>query len=193
MLCFSHLQIAGEMANRGFPGVTGRLCEIKFKNMKARYKIIKTRQRETGTEGGSRWQYYDLMDDLLRNDLAVNPNNVAEVGAAGFNRIQREPVNIQPKCLCFFFVSEFEDSKIFVASFPIEDEDDEDGAPVRKRKRISNAETIELMMKSEAERQKVNTEMLEILNGFRQQGEEKINLLKLIVDDGKCSRANWID
>jgi hypothetical protein len=64
--------------------------------MKARYKIIKKRQRETGSEGGSQWPYYVLMDDLLRNDLAINPNNVAEVGAAGFKRIQRAPVIFPP-------------------------------------------------------------------------------------------------
>jgi hypothetical protein len=80
--------------------------------------------------------------------------------------------------------------------FPVDEEDDDDDAPVRKRKRISNAETIQLMMRSESERQKVNTEMLEILDGFRKQGDEKITLLKQIADDGKFSSgcsANRID
>ena len=39
------LQIAGEMATKGFPGVTGRLFEVKFKNKKARYKIIRRRNK----------------------------------------------------------------------------------------------------------------------------------------------------
>ncbi len=64
--------------------------------------------------------------------------------------------------------------------FPVDEEDDDNDAPVHKRKRISNAETIQLMMRSESERQKVNTEMLEILHGFRKQVDEKITLLKQI-------------
>lgn len=100
----SVLQIAAEMA-KGFPSVTGRLCEIKFKNMKATYKRIKTLQRQTG-EGGSQWPYLEQMDDLLRNDVAVNPNNVAEVGAAGFNRIQRAQVIITSS-IVYEFANQF--------------------------------------------------------------------------------------
>ena len=39
-----------------------------------------------------------------------------------------------------------------------------------------------MMMEAEAERSEVNNQMLEILNGFRQQGEMKINLLEKLVD-----------
>lgn len=83
----------------------------------------------------------------------------------------------------------------YIQVFPVDgaDDHDDDEAPVRKRKRISNAETIELMMKSEVERQRVINQMLEILNGFREQGAEKLNLLKHIVDDGKPRGLNWID
>lgn len=69
----------------------------------------------------------------------------------------------------------------------IDDEDEDDGdpinAPVNKRRRISNAETIELMMRAETERAEVNTEMLEILNGIRQQGNAKVDLMKRLIDE----------
>lgn len=60
------------------------------------------------------------------------------------------------------------------------------GSPTKKRKRISNAETIEMMMEAEAERSQVNNQMLDILNGFRQQGEMKLNLMKRLVADKEC-------
>jgi hypothetical protein len=38
------------------------------------------------------------------------------------------------------------------------------------------------MMRAEAERAEVNTEMLEILNGIRQQGNAKVDLMKRLID-----------
>ncbi len=59
-----------------------------------------------------------------------------------------------------------------------DDESSEDDFMVKRRKRISNAETIEMILKSEAERERTNVQMLEILSGFRQQNEEKLSLMK---------------
>ncbi len=73
-------------------GLTGRICEIKFKNMKAQYKNIKKRNGKTGRGGPPSWPYFDTMDELLRHDVAVNPQNIAEIGAAGFNYIPRRAV-----------------------------------------------------------------------------------------------------
>ena len=42
---FKHLffQIAAEMSKKDPQAVTGRMCEVKFKNMKTTYKTIKMR------------------------------------------------------------------------------------------------------------------------------------------------------
>jgi hypothetical protein len=85
-------QIAAEMSKKGFSAVTGRMCEVKFKNMKTTYKTIKMRQQQSGSGGESRWPYFQKMHDLLRNDVAVNPDNIVEAGASGFNRIRRRAV-----------------------------------------------------------------------------------------------------
>lgn len=166
------------MVKTGFRGITGRLCEIKFKNLKATYKTIRKRLGQTGGGGEISWPYFDVMDDLLKNDAAVNPNNIAEAGAAGFNRIRQNRVDRTKN----FYVVCNVITRFFLQAFIDQEEDDEEH-PVRKRKRISNAETIELMMQSEAERAQVNNQMLEILNGFRQQGAEKLNLLKKIIEE----------
>ena len=63
--------------------MTGRMCEVKFKNMKTTYKTIKMRQQQSGSGGESRWPYFQKMHDLLRNDVAVNPDNIVEAGASG--------------------------------------------------------------------------------------------------------------
>ncbi len=61
------------MESMGHVGMTGRICEIKFKNMKSQYKNIKKRIGQTGTGRPPTWPYYDEMDELLRHDVAVNP------------------------------------------------------------------------------------------------------------------------
>ena len=43
---------------RGITARSGRSYEVKFKNLKARYKAIKTRCNETGREGDQPWVYY---------------------------------------------------------------------------------------------------------------------------------------
>lgn len=80
------------MESMGHVGMTGRICEIKFKNMKSQYKNIKKRIGQTGTGRPPTWPYYDEMDELLRHDVAVNPQNIVEMGAAGFNYIPRRAV-----------------------------------------------------------------------------------------------------
>jgi hypothetical protein len=57
--------------------------------MKAQYKNIKKRNGKTRRGGPPSWPYFDTMDKLLRHDVAVNPQNIAEIEAAGFNYIPR--------------------------------------------------------------------------------------------------------
>ncbi len=90
------------MEENGFAGVTGRMCEQKFKNMKATYMKSKAAREKTGAEGGSKWPYYDLMDSLLRKNHAINPDNILEAGACGFNKIRRKKVTIVMGI--FFFI-----------------------------------------------------------------------------------------
>ena len=85
----------------GHAGITGRIYEIKLKNMKAQYKNIKKRNGRTGRGGPPTWPYYDTMDKLLRHDVAVNPQNIAEIGAAGLNYIPRRVIRF----ICEFNVN----------------------------------------------------------------------------------------
>ncbi len=71
---------------------------------------------------------------------------------------------------------------IFIQVFA-DEEDEEDQTPVNKRKRISNGETIELMMKSETERERTNVTFLEILVGLREQGAARNKLLEKLVEE----------
>lgn len=83
-------------------GITGRMCSDKFKNLKTRYKTIKARSNQTGNGGESRqsnWPYFEKMHELLLNDAAVNPDNVYEFGAAGFNRIRRSRICFLNHCM----------------------------------------------------------------------------------------------
>lgn len=55
----------------------------------------------------------------------------------------------------------------------------------------TNAETIEMMMQAEAERSRTNQQMLEILDGFRQQNEKKMDLMKKLAEkDDDPSTSN---
>lgn len=72
-------------------GITGRMCETKFKNLKRRYVSIKTRSKQTGVEGGSRWKYFSLFEELLCKDRTINPENLFEVGS-GLKRIRKREV-----------------------------------------------------------------------------------------------------
>lgn len=81
------------MARNGFNGASGFNCEKKFKHMRTTYESIIYRLSRTGGGGESRWLYFDQMHELLKNDVAVNPDNIVEAGAAGFNRIRRHSVN----------------------------------------------------------------------------------------------------
>ncbi len=74
-------------------GLTARMCREKFKNLKARYKQIQSRQKSTGAAGETKWPFWNAMDDLLRKDDAVNPDNIIEAGAAGYRAIKRRWVS----------------------------------------------------------------------------------------------------
>lgn len=80
------------MEKHGCRGVTGRICENKFKNLKRKYVSLKTYRQRTGTEGPSKWPHYNLLDELLQKDRAINPEHVMEVGS-GTNRIRKRVVN----------------------------------------------------------------------------------------------------
>ncbi len=67
--------------------------------MKGIYMKIKAAREKTGA-GGSKWPYYDLKDSLLRKYHAVNPDNILEAGACGFNKIRRNKVTIVME-ICF--------------------------------------------------------------------------------------------
>ncbi|XP_062571186.1 uncharacterized protein LOC134233220, partial [Saccostrea cucullata] len=54
---------------------TGEECDKKFRSLKMRQKLIKERNKRTGS-GRQTWQFFSLMDDLLHGDPAVIPTTV---------------------------------------------------------------------------------------------------------------------
>lgn len=54
--------------------------------------------------------------------------------------------------------------------------------PAPKRKRISNAETIQMMMMAEAVRSSANDKFLDVLKSIQTQGEEKVKMMRLMVE-----------
>lgn len=64
-------------------GVTAWDCNNKFKNMTATFKKIKKRTRESGGGPPPSWPYYEKMEELTQFDVAVNPKNILQCGAAG--------------------------------------------------------------------------------------------------------------
>ena len=65
-----------------------------------------------------------------------------------------------------------------------------DEPPAPKRKRISNGETIQMMMMAEAERSSVNNRFLDVLQGIQSQGDEKVKLMRQLVNDKKSNGDN---
>ncbi|XP_053390473.1 uncharacterized protein LOC128553360 [Mercenaria mercenaria] len=51
-------------------------CSKNFHSLRARYKTVKERNRQTGNSLQS-WRYYDVMEDMFAGDPAVIPINVA--------------------------------------------------------------------------------------------------------------------
>ena len=90
-------QIAAIMEERVCKGVNSRMCKDKFNNLKTHSKAIIARRHSPGEEGVSKWVFLNAMDDLPRKDLAVNPTNIIEAGASGYNTIKRRWV-----CQCVF-------------------------------------------------------------------------------------------
>lgn len=68
--------------------------------------------------------------------------------------------------------------------------EDEYEPPAPKRKRISNGETIQMMMMAEAERSSVNNRFLDVLQGIQSQGDEKVKLMRQLVNDKKSNGDN---
>ena len=68
--------------------------------------------------------------------------------------------------------------------------EDEYEPPALKRKRISNGETIQMMMMAEAERSSVNNRFLDVLQGIQSQGDEKVKLMRQLVNDKKSNGDN---
>uniref|UniRef100_A0A8C4QFU9 MADF domain-containing protein n=1 Tax=Eptatretus burgeri TaxID=7764 RepID=A0A8C4QFU9_EPTBU len=64
-------------------GMTFTVEEVdkKWRNLKDRYRRIFEMNRQTGMVK-SNWQYFNLMDQLLQNDPAVNPPCIAQAGCS---------------------------------------------------------------------------------------------------------------
>jgi hypothetical protein len=60
---------------------------------------------------------------------------------------------------------------------------------LQKEKRISNGETIQMMI-AEAERSSVSNRFLDVLKGIQAQGDEKVKLMCQLVKDQKPSGEN---
>lgn len=69
--------ISADLAEKG-EIVSWEVCEKKFRNLKQTYKNIKDNSSKTG-RGNKTWEFYDLMDDLLRRDATIQLPNIIEV------------------------------------------------------------------------------------------------------------------
>lgn len=186
------------MVKLGAVGATARMCEVKFANMKATYKTISAR---LGPNAESSWRFYDAMAELFKDDPSVHPDNVIEAGADGYSR--KRPARTAVR-FSFFFFSLFTYGSFIIIYFKgqfdpwVASDEDEDGQdarmnPVRrskhKRKRISNAETIEMMLQSEREQRPVNDKMLDLLQAFKQQGDQRLEIMTLFLTGQLASPA----
>ena len=68
--------------------------------------------------------------------------------------------------------------------------DDEYEPPAPKRKRISNGETIQMMMMAEADCSSVNNKFLDVLKGMQAQGDENVKLMRQLVNEKKSNGEN---
>ncbi|KAH3835348.1 uncharacterized protein LOC127876041 [Dreissena polymorpha] len=66
--------IATKMKDQGY-SVTGHQCSEKFKSLKNRYKDNRKKMAKSG-RGRVTWRYYDIMEELLAGDPAVEPLKV---------------------------------------------------------------------------------------------------------------------
>ena len=69
-------------------------------------------------------------------------------------------------------------------------EKDDYEPPAPKRKRISNAKTVQMMMMAEAERASVNNQFLDVLKDFQSQGVAKMKLMEKIYMAKQCNATN---
>ncbi len=75
------------MEEKGSKGVTARMCNDKFKNLKTRYKAIIPVEKTLGQKEQASGCFFYAIDDILRRDVAVNPTNI--IDASGYNAIKR--------------------------------------------------------------------------------------------------------
>ncbi|XP_053390777.1 uncharacterized protein LOC128553629 [Mercenaria mercenaria] len=68
-------KVAEELRSKGYKYGEDD-CSKKFRSLRARYKTVKQRNRQTGNSRQS-WRYYDVMEDMFAGDPAVIPTNVA--------------------------------------------------------------------------------------------------------------------
>jgi hypothetical protein len=61
---------------------------------------------------------------------------------------------------------------------------------LQKEKKISNGETIQMMMIAEAKLSSLYNRFLDVLKGIQAHGDEKVKLMRQLVKDQKPSREN---
>ena len=64
----------------------------------------------------------------------------------------------------------------------LEDDDDLEDHQVNRRRRISNGDTIMLMLQTEKKREHTNAALLEILGGFKEHREKQNKLLDKLLN-----------
>lgn len=65
------------LAELGFKGYTGKQCQVKVSNLKAKYKEVRAKGGQTG-QGRIAWGFFEAMDEVLGGSAQVDPVSYAD-------------------------------------------------------------------------------------------------------------------
>ncbi|XP_018308770.1 uncharacterized protein [Mycetomoellerius zeteki] len=80
--------IANKFNQRGY-NITEEQCDVKWKNLKQKYRSIRDRNNQTGTAREC-WEYFDIIDDFINIKPEVAPASIAS-SSHGFRIRQSSP------------------------------------------------------------------------------------------------------
>lgn len=81
-------RIANKFNERGY-NITEEQCNIKWKNLKRKYKSVRDLRNQTGSARQS-WEYFNIIDDFINTRPEVAPVSIAS-SSHGFRVRQSSP------------------------------------------------------------------------------------------------------
>ncbi|EZA48132.1 hypothetical protein DMN91_004054 [Ooceraea biroi] len=74
--------VAASMNTHGY-NLSAENCNIKWNGMKKKYKMLKDARNQSGAGKQAKWEYYDIINDVLRKQPEIAPLSIAS-GTRGF-------------------------------------------------------------------------------------------------------------